>query len=127
MKPPPLKPGDELTSSWLNDALDSAPTVRADPASGLESVDFGRGPVLRARNRLEIWAKVGAHGSGGKYAWTQQLDTPSGGWANGPRSGTTTDNPLVEANGNTGVALNKVVRAWKDSNGFCWKFIYGSC
>lgn len=127
MRPPDLKPGDELTARWLNDAKNSRELPWHDAASGLESSDAGGLPAIRARPKLEIWAKVTGAPTGAKYPWTQQLDTPSGGWVDGPRSGTASANPLVEVNGNTAITTGKIVRAWKDSRGFCWKFVYGSC
>jgi hypothetical protein len=53
--------------------------------------------------------KVTSGGTGGKYAWTEQVPAASGTWTAGTRSGTTTSDPAWEVNMNTAVPANTII------------------
>ena len=124
---PTFTAGEELTSSDLNtlsEGVEAALSLRVDPGSGLEMMALPTGTLIRQRRKLEVWVKITGGGTSGIYAGTQQLETSSGGWTNGPRSWVAADNLLQEANGNTAVPTGGtvIVRAWKDR--YRWRFVY---
>jgi len=63
-----------------------------------------------------MWIKLTGGGTSGKYAWTEQLPDDSGAWADGQDSGTTSDDPAYESNGNEDVELSPapIVRAKRE-------------
>ena len=124
---PQWQPGDEIVSGDLNTlsrGVEGALNLRVDPSSGLETMYLPGGTIIRQRRKLECWVKITGGGTSGIYAGAQQLETSSGGWTAGPRSWTTGDSLLQEANGSTTVPTGGtvIVRAWKDR--FRWRFVY---
>lgn len=67
-------------------------------------------------------------GAGSHFSWTEQIATAGGTWADGPRSGTYSADPLVELNGNAGITLGGTIRAraWRDDAGTL-RFQRGTC
>jgi hypothetical protein len=52
--------------------------------------------------------------AGGAYAWTQE-SRGGGAWGDTTRTGTTSADPAIEANGNGAVPIGTVVPAWRDT------------
>ena len=111
---PPIRPGDEITASWLNRVRDAAIVLlklRVEPP--LEIVRSAAGLVIRLVHNPRFWLKVAS----GKqpYAWADQVPAAGGGWSTGQRSGTIAVDPAYEQNGNTAVPAGIIVLARRAS------------
>jgi hypothetical protein len=73
-----------------------------------------------------LYAKITGAPSGASYPWREQIPTPSGGWRNGTRTGTTTRDKALEVNGYAGVASGMIVVIRRTRDPF-WRFEGGSC
>lgn len=123
----PFAAGERLGPTHLNQLVDayngeSEGVATGQVGGGLEVVQIGRRRVLRVKRPLEGWFKITGSPSGSAYPATQQIEQSGGTWANGARTDT-----LRETTGNTTVATNSLVRAWKDGTGRSWWFTYASC
>lgn len=84
-------------------------------------IDFGGGFTVSGKavgiaRKAERWIKltaVAGSGASATYAWTEQV-RPAGAWVDGARSGTTTDNPAIRANGTGTLTLPTIARAWQE-------------
>lgn len=79
--------------------------------SGLFADRWAGGVAIGEATRLEVWGKLTGH-SGANYAWTEQVRS-GGAWTNGSRTGTTSAQPFIEANGITTISVtgNVIVKA----------------
>jgi len=107
---PNLKPGDVLTAAYLNTLRDWVMRcqIRVANGCGLELLSGPDGDTISLAGSDPLWIKVTAHGTGGKYAWTEQVPSGEGTWADGERTGTTSDDPAYHANGKTDVATPSI-------------------
>lgn len=132
LRPRDYSPGERLTASELN-------ALRAEVAR-LGRISFVP-PLGGAIEQGGVaiwydapwagWVKLTSGGTGGKYAWTAQVETSGGTWANAPGNlnGTTSVDPAYEVNATTTVPLspNPVVWAWRDAGSGKLLFQMGSC
>lgn len=131
LRPDDFQPGERLTAAELNAIrreLQRLGTISfVPPIAGLSD---GSGVGIWYTGSPDRYVKLTSGGTGGKYAWTLQVEVAGGGWANDPggQSGTTSVDPAWEINSNTTVVLSPapVVPAWRDASGVL-RFIAGSC
>lgn len=121
MQFPKWNPGVQKTpptASQLNRMSDAA--QRADGAfadqGGNGVVDLSGGRVVTRGPEREIWVRITSAATTdnqiAKYAWELAIRDEDAIVALGDeRSGTATEFPAIEMNGNTGVPLNSIVRA----------------
>jgi hypothetical protein len=118
--PEPVKAGDPIIKdAWdrLADMVERALNVGVDPTGGLHAFSGPFGTSISRARPQEFWIKLTSHGSSGQYAWTEQVPAAGGGWTDGARSGTTTVDPAIEANANTGLTADSaapIVWAWRE-------------
>lgn len=87
---------------------------RASPGSGLTVEETSGGSVWTVERRDIGWIKVTSR-SGNAHAWNRVIATGTGAWSNDTTlSGTTSDDPAYEANGDVTFTLPQVVYAWRD-------------
>lgn len=110
---PRVNPGDAVTAAIINSASEALEQQRILPGAGVKVADTGQGVAISVDGIVGFWAKVGAVSTSGAapaYAWTEQITQDGGTWVDGPRAGTTTDNPARESTANATVASGTI--AW---------------
>lgn len=127
----PIEEGQQITAEWLNALLtlwqgnriitprDASLTSQPDPLGTLLMLDLDAMLVI----------KITGGGTGGKYAWTEQVETSGGGWADTSPAvtGTTSDDPAYEINGVASVAVGSVVPAWRTISQGDLRFLSSTC
>lgn len=132
-EPPDPRPGDPLSASLISQFFrEVARLGRFSIAPPLEIQQDEAGIRLSLGLWMPIWIKLtSAAGTGGKYAWAQQIAVTGGTWAVHPsgRTGTTSVDPAYETNLNNSITLspNPVVRAWRDPMSLNLHFQAGPC
>lgn len=119
---------DAILASQLNrqsEGIDRANSLQVVEGSGLTITNTMDSQIIGQKKRLECWAKITGGGTAGKYSATQQIETSSGGWTNGNRTWTSGGYYLREANAQTTVPVNSIVRAAFE--GAYWVFDWGMC
>ena len=111
---PRVRPGDPIAADDINSANEALERLQITAGAGIKVYESSQGYAIAADLPVGFWAKIGTGviptGLTAKaYAWTEQIPQAGGTWADGPRSGTSTDNPAYESTGNTGVASGVIV------------------
>jgi hypothetical protein len=122
------KPGEILTADHLAHAMglgERTPPRESGQGYGV-SGSFGQSGV--AVPRQEFWILLTGGGTGGAYSWSEQVPDSGGSWVAGGRSGTSSDDPAREVNGNDALATGSTLRAWarRDHDGVL-RFELGTC
>lgn len=116
---PKIVPGDELTAEWLESfaQMGYQGGVDVDASSGLEAIRSTHGTVIRARQPLEFWGKITGAPTGTAHPFTRQIESGSGTFANGARTGT-----AYETGGSTSTLTNKIVRIWWGGRSYWFEY-----
>lgn len=115
LQPEDFRPGEPLPAREMN-------AIRAE-LRRLGQISFvppiggssdGAGIAIWYTSLWSGWVKITGGGTGGKYSWKAQIATAGGTWADAPGnlSGTTTVDPLYEANLNASVPLSPAPIVW---------------
>jgi hypothetical protein len=115
----PVNPAGQVVAREMGRMADA--TERASRVSGDESIEVRQdatGVGFHAFEAEEFWAKITSGPTSNKYAWTQVIDSVSGGvltWGtpSGVKAGTTSVYPAYEINNNGAVPANVIVRMWR--------------
>lgn len=124
-----FRPGQALTAKDLNaiklELIRLGKVIAAPP---LHVSDDANGFRFDLDGGIGFPIKLTSGGTGGKYAWTEQVPAASGTWTAGPRSGTTSADPAYETNGNTTIAANTIIlRAYRARETGELRFERGTC
>jgi len=126
-----FKAGDTLGAHTLN-AI-AAELRRLGKIAGVSpmsvSPDFAGITVGAAALDTLWWLRLGANAAGA-YAWTRLVPVSgSGTWTNSPggETGTTSNDPAREVNGNSALATNTVVMGWRDPMTNELRFVFRTC
>lgn len=124
-----VSPGDEITTEHFNRLHEAlrALQINLAPGANLDVQSTPAGYTVAANPRKGLWIKLTGNSSNA-YSWTEQLPQPSGTWADGYRSGTTSADPAHEINGNTSPpSLPLIVWAWRAPQSGEVVFQVGGC
>jgi hypothetical protein len=124
---PRATPGSPYKASDQNRIVDAIERIqRIGVGTGL-SASVGPCGTLISRDEPErIWAKITSV-TGTAWSWTEQIPTSGGGWSNGTRTGTATNDPAYEVNGATPGTVPMVVLMERSVETGEWVFQAGSC
>lgn len=131
--PKEVKAGDILSATLLRDFFREVVRLgKFQVVAPIEMQNDEAGIRFSLGLYMPVWIKLtSALGSGGKYAWTEQIAAVGGTWSDHPsgRTGTTAIDPAYETSGYDGVPLspNPVVRAWRDPATKNLLFQAGTC
>jgi hypothetical protein len=124
------QPGDVLTAGHFQAALGKPREIKNPRAAGerygASASSFGH--AATRIERQEFWILLTGGGSGGAYSWSEQVPDGGGTWVAGGRSGTASEDPAREVNGNSSLAADSSLRAWarRDHDGVL-RFELGVC
>lgn len=114
---------DRALATW-REAIERGGRITAD--APLEVQVGEAGTAIRIVLPPAVWAKLTGN-AGAAYAWTEQVAAAGGGWTDGQRSGTTSDDPAYEWNGVDSVPADTVVRLERDPSADEWRFQADTC
>jgi hypothetical protein len=124
---PRATPGSPYTARDQNRVVDEVERLgRLRVGQGLAASSGPHGTTISRDDPERIWAKITSVTSGA-WAWTEQIATSGGGWTNGTRTGTATNDPAYEVNGATPGTVPMVVLMERAVETGVWVFQAGSC
>ena len=117
---------DRLFASWAS-AIQRALTISVAAPLNIRTDQTGCQLWITLPQRT--WAQLTASGNDGSYSWTEVTDDGSGGWTSMPggRSGTSSSDPVWEANLNPDLDLPVYVEIERSRSKGEWRTVYGTC
>lgn len=115
LRPEDFRAGEPLPARELNAIREEVARLgRISFVPPLGGSSDGAGVTIWHSNLWSGWVKITGGGTGGKYSWKAQVATTGGTWADlpGNLNGSTTVDPLYEANLNASVPLSPAPIVW---------------
>lgn len=123
---PRQKRGKAIKAELLNSLAEATERNAALGVAAPASMTTVAGvPRIQPPDSGRITVRIVARGSGAFYSWQEIYPTSGGNYADGLRSGTTTQDNALELNGNTAVDAGTRTEIWL-VNGQ-WVFQVGAC